>query len=96
MTAGEPEAGKMVVTRSARPQAGVQAASAESSREKVGDRKVPSFLLAASQGGAQRGEAVRGPRAAWGGAAEKARACRALLCSRHRAKPLASSSVEVF
>nr|XP_014691828.2 deoxynucleotidyltransferase terminal-interacting protein 2 isoform X1 [Equus asinus] len=35
MTAGEPEAGKMVVTRSARLQAGVQAASAESSREKI-------------------------------------------------------------
>ena len=50
-----------MVTRSARPQAGIQATSVESSQQKVGDLKPPSFLLAASQSGAQGGGWRWGP-----------------------------------
>lgn len=88
-----PRAGKMVVTRSARPQARIQATTAESSGQKVGNSKPPSFLLAASQNGAEAGGAAQVSRGASGGAAERAGACRALLRPRSRAKPVALSSL---
>lgn len=50
-----------MVTRSARPQAGIQTTSVESAQQKVGDLKAPSFLLAGSQNGAQGGGWRWGP-----------------------------------